>query len=621
LMMATTTPTSPRAGAERIDARDKVRGVTRYAADDARPGLLHAALVPARIPRGRITRIDSAAALRVKGVQLVLTHENIGTFDSAGFLLGGGFGSQSFQPMRNADIAYRGQPVALVVASTLEEAIEGAEQVAVTYLAAPSFTPTMTSPGAQTIGQAAALPMPMFADNAAGDAERAFAGAATQVDSTYLLPAQHQNPMELIATVAEWKEGVLTIHECSQNSAAIQHGLAKQLGIPATDIQVKSPTVGGGFGQKNSLQSQTALVAIAARMVGLPVKLVVPRSQIFNAMSFRPASRHRIRLGASPEGRIVAAVHETDEQTSQHDLFPSTGTDMTSRLYGIPNFLGRERLVRTDVQTPGYMRAPYEHPAGFAFESAVDELAYALGKDPVAMRLANDTQTDPISGKPFSSRFVSECLTRGAAKFGWARRSMIPGSMRAIDGSLIGWGMALGAYKAAASADIATVRLNANGQVRVSVGGHEMGQGMRSAIALTAARVLKLPVRSIEVLIGDTTTGPQPLTAGSWGTASALPPVHDAAMKLVADLAKNAGSGAPDRSALAMLHASNRPFAQAESRMRAPGQPEQIFGRLAGDLPAAAGPVYPEFVSFSFIAHFVEFASSRPRGGCESPGW
>jgi xanthine dehydrogenase YagR molybdenum-binding subunit len=552
---------TPRAGAERVDAHDKVRGATRYAADDARPGLLHAALVPSRIARGTVTRIDTSAAQRVRGVRTVLTHENVGAFDTGGFLMGGGFGFQSFYPLRSAQIAYRGQSVAMVVADTLEAAREAASLVAVTYEATP-FVATLDAPDAEPLAQTAVLPQPMFADRRVGNPEGALAGAAVTVDLRYTLPAQHQNPMEIIATVAEWNDGVLTIREPTQNAEGVRHGLAKQLGIEPAKVRVLSPTLGGGFGQKNSLQSHTVLVAIAARTLQRPVKLVMTRAQLFHNASFRPASRHRVRLGADRDGRLVAAVHEIDQQTSRHDLFPSFGTEITSRLYGIGNYQGRERLVRTDVQTPGYMRAPFEHPAAFAFESAIDEMAYALDRDPVAFRLANDATADPLTGKPFSSRHVAECLVKGSETFGWARRTMAPGSMRAPDGSLVGWGVAIGTYKAAMAPAIATVRLNTNGTVRVAVGGHEMGQGMRTAIAVTVARALGAPVAAVEILLGDTRAAPQHLTAGSWGTATALPPVLEAAQRLMDDLRKNAGSTAGESgvTALALLRASGRPF-------------------------------------------------------------
>lgn len=604
----TTSPHSRRDGLERVDARDKVRGATRYAADHVPAGLLHAALVPASIGRGRIDRIDTAAAERVPGVRLVLTHANIGPLQPAGFLMGGGFAFQSQQPLSGPDIAYRGQYVALVVADTLDAARDGAMRVVVHATPAP-VAATPASPGAQTVSQLSVLPLPPLADKQVGEAEAVFARSAVQVDVSADLPAQHQNPMELIATLAWWEGERLTVHEPTQNAAALRHGLARQLGLEPTAVHVLSPTVGGGFGQKNSLQSQTVLVAIAARRLGRPVKLVVPRALLFHNSSFRPKSTQRVRLGADRDGRVRAAIHETDQQTSRHDAFPSTGSDTTARLYDIRHFRSVDRLVRTDVQTPGFMRGPHEHPSVFAFEVAMDELAQATGIDPVALRLLNDGSHDPLTGKPYSSRHVAACLKRGADMIGWKRRDPRPGSMRLPDGTQVGLGVAIGAYKAAAAPARARVRLDASGRLQVSVGGHEMGQGMRTAIVASVARLTGAPVSAIDVRIGDTQAAPQHLTAGSWGTATVLPAVESVCRALMADLRARAGAAGASPtggSLLDLLKASGRDHAEAVTQTRAPGQPEQIFGRLDGGLPAAAGPVYPDFVSFSHAAHFVE---------------
>jgi len=562
--------------------------------------------VPAPVGRGRVEAIDTAAAERVPGVRLVLTHANIGPLQGAGFLMGGGFAFQSLQPLAGADIAYRGQYIALVVADTLEAAREGAQRVSARFAVQP-VAATPGSPGAETLGQPAALPLPFLADKRVGDADAVFAQAPVRVDLTAELPAQHQNPMELIATVALWEGDQLTIHEPTQNAESLRHGLARQLGLPPTQVRVMSPTVGGGFGQKNSLQSQTVLVAIAARRLGRPVKLVVPRALLFHNTSFRPRSVQRVRLGADRQGRVLAAIHETDQQTSRHDFFPSTGSDTTARLYDIRNFRSADRLVRTDIQTPGFMRGPHEHPSVFAFELAMDELAVATGIDPVALRLLNDGTADPVTGKPFSSRHVAACLRRGADLIGWKRRSAAPRSMRLADGTLVGLGVAIGAYKAASAPARAHVRLEASGRLRVAVGGHEMGQGLRTAIATSVSRLTGAPVAAIDIRIGDTEAAPQHVTAGSWGTATALPAVEDACRRLMDELRAKAGAAGEGRgSLLELLKASGQEVAEARSQTRAPGQPEQVLGRLDGGLPAAAGPVYPDFVAFSHAAHFVE---------------
>jgi len=607
---AQTYPDTPR-----VDARDKVRGTTRYAADDARADMLHATLAIATIGRGRVDRVSTRAARTIPGVRLVLTHDDaeVAGLKAAGFVMGGGYAFQNFQPMLSPEIAYRGQPIALVVAETLEAATEAAVLVEATYTPAP-IQVSLDAPAADIVAQAdSPLPKPMFADVATGDADAAFADAPLKIDAAYTGPPQHQNPMELLATVAEWgDDGTLIIHEGTQNAEGVRQGLARQLGLTPDKVRVISPYVGGSFGQKNSLQMHTALTAVAARRLKGPVKLVVPRAQGFHDASFRPASRHRMRLGAERDGRMVAAIHEADSQTSRHDLFPTQYASLTARLYGIGNFRGRERLVRTDVQTPGYMRAPYEHIAAFALEGAVDELAYELDMDPVALRIANDTTTDPITKRPFSSRHLAECLRRGAERFGWSRRAMAPGSMRADDGSLVGWGVASGAYPGSTAPAIARLRITDTGGVFIDVGVHEMGQGVRTALAAAVAARLRVPVECVIAEIGDTRGTPQHLTAGAWGTATAVPAAVEAAEAMLDALrhldpeGADGADGAARRSPAHILKAAGRASLEVEIRRKAQGQPDAIFGQLTQGLVAAAGPEYPEFVTYSYIAHFVE---------------
>jgi xanthine dehydrogenase YagR molybdenum-binding subunit len=412
--------------------------------------------------------------------------------------------------------------------------------------------------------------------------------------------------MELIATVAEWKDGKLIVHESTQNAEGLRHGLVAALGLTPDRVEVISPYVGGGFGQKYAMQMQTVLVAVAAQRLGRAVKLVVPRTQIFHDSSFRPAIRHRVRLGADRSGNMLAAIHEVDAQTSRHDLFPAQYAAVSSRLYGIKNFRGRERFVRTDVQTPGYMRAPFEHTACFALECCVDELAYSLGRDPVALRLTNDTATDAISKLPLSSRHVAECLRRGGERFGWGKRIMTPQSMRADDGSLIGWGVAIGAYPCFIAPAVARLRVTVEGGVFISIGTHEMGQGIRTALAAAVSSKLGVPAANVVAVIGDTRASPQHMTAGSWGTASAIPAAIAAADAMLEALTKLSPSGPAGRTPAEILKAEGRASLEVEVRTKAPGQPDEVYGRIAAGQLSFAGPVYPEFVTFSYSAHFVE---------------
>jgi len=596
---------APYADIPRVDALDKVRGATLYAADRQPGNLVHAALAAATIAKGSIVSIDTSAANAVRGVRLILTHENIGPLGSAGFLLGGGRAFQSFQPMSSASIAYRGQPIAVVAADTLEAAIEAASLVDATYHE-EAFSATIESEGTETIVQAEAPLGHPNPDIVFGDADQAYAAAEIQVDATFTSPPQHQNPIELVATVAEWAGDRLLIHEGTQNANALRFGLATQLGISAENVEIRSHHLGGGFGQKNSLQMQTVFAAIAARRVGRPVKLVVPRSQLFHDASFRPQSVHRMQLGADASGKMLAALHSVDGQTSRHDLFPGEYCQTSARLYGIPNFRGFHRMVRTDTQTPGYMRAPFEHTACLAMECAVDELAYRLDQDPVALRLANDTAHDPVEDLPLSSRHLADCLRRGADRFGWSDRRMEPMSMRAADGSYIGWGVACGAYPGNAAANVARLTITAEGVVEISAGVHEMGQGIRTVLANVVSRRLDVPLESVTALLGDTRGAYPHLTAGSWGTTASIPATIkacDAMWQRLREVAPDAPSGA---NPVDLIRRAGLPSLQVEVRSSAPGQDISAVDRIATGGASPTGPAYPGFVTFSYIAHFVE---------------
>lgn len=586
----------------RVDAYEKVTGRARYAADRVPENLAYAMWVDATIGKGRVVRIDTSAAEAVPGVLLVITRFEPDELREVGFIFNNGYSVQSLQPLHGDHIAYRGQPIALVVADSLVAVNEAAHLVTAEYETEP-FTVKMSDEGANALGQAETIPLPFLADIETGDADAAFEASPVRITGRYEMPAQHANPLEPNSSVVHWEGDRLIVHDSTQNANAIRFGLATQLGIDAADVEVSSPYLGGAFGQKNAMHLHLGPIAVASRRLGRPVKMVVRRSQMFHTGSFRPNTVHRVSLGADENGKLLAAIHEVDQQTSRHDLFPSLATDVSSRLYAAPAFRGFQRLVQTDVQTPGFMRAPWESPAMFALESAMDELAYATGRDPVELRLANDAEVDPVTGLPFSGRYLAECLRLGAARFGWDRRDPEPGSMKAEDGSIIGWGMACGCYPASMVPTVAHVCAKEDGTITVAVGGHEMGQGIRSAVALLVARDLGVPVDKVIVELGETRVAPQHLTAGSWGTASSLSAVRSALDELrkaldVTDL---------DRVDLpAALRAKGKSAVTVEASTVAPGQPQEVFKQLDAGRIAFGGPVYPDFVSFSFVAHFVE---------------
>lgn len=592
---------APFADRARFDGRDKVCGATTFTADVKLPGMLYAMTVPATIAKGTVTRIDAAQAVKVPGVVRVLTSADFHPAPLPGTAKGP---SGSPMPTIVTDIGYRGAPIALVVAESLEAAIEGAERVRASYAPAP-FLPLIDSRGAV---REPTEPVK------AGDAKAAMARATTIVDVAYESPAQHHNPMELLSTTAEWTGGRLVIHEATQGAQLVKAVVARALSIDPAVIDVKCAYVGGGFGQKSDAQRQTAIVARAAMLLGRPVKLVMPRGQIFHNATFRPVSRHHVRIGADAAGRMIAVEYDADHQQSRSGQFPPDYHESQPQMYGIADYLGTSANVRIDTSNPGFMRAPHPHPASFAFEGAVDELTYRLGKDPVAFRLAHDTRTDPLTGHPLSSRFLNECLLEGARRFGWDRRKSHPGSTTLADGTQVGFGVGCGAYPANTSANIATLRIAADGSTRFAVAGHEMGQGIRTVIAAVLLRELDIDAGKLDIVLGDTTAVPQHVTAGSWGTASAVPVAEAAAAKVKASIEELLAGRQVPGNLHRRLAAVRRPFVEIEVSNLAPGQNAGAFAQMRASGFAFAGPAYPRFTSFSYIAHFAE-VHVNPRTG------
>ncbi len=558
-------PTAPFPERARFDARDKVLGRTAFAADVPLPGLLYAMTVPATIAKGRIALLSTTPALAIPGVVRVLTADDFPPPPPPTK------GSQPPPPTITADIAYHGQPVALVVAETLEAAIEGAEAVRPSYTA-DAFVPVIDGPGAVTEPSKPVT---------AGDAAAVLPGLKMVVDEHYVSPAQHHNPMEMLSTTADWRGGKLTIWEGTQSAGPMRAAVAKTLRLDPAAIEVKSPYTGGAFGQKGAIQRQTAIVARAAMLIGRPVKLVMPRGQIFHNATFRPLSRHHVTVGAGVDGRIAAIRYAADHQQSQKGQFPPSYHESVPHLYGVADYDGTTANVRIDTQDPAYMRAPHPHPSHFAFESAVDELAYKIDKDPVAFRLAHRATVDPIHHQPYSSHFLNECLTQGAQRFGWDKRTMAPGSMALPDGSLVGWGVAAGAYPANTTAAIAILRVSADGSTRIAVTGHEFGQGIRTVIAQLLVRDLDINPAKLDIAIGDTADAPQHTTAGSWGTASLVPIVEKAAAAMRARLAELLAGRTPPGDIHRQLAAVRRPYPPGRGeRTSRPGQDAGALDRL-----------------------------------------
>ncbi|WND22657.1 xanthine dehydrogenase family protein molybdopterin-binding subunit [Streptomyces violaceus] len=491
----------------RVDGRLKVTGKAHYAAEFDVDGVVHAVIVDASIGRGRITSIDTGDAEAHPGVLTVIHHRNAPKLpyrDNSGSNNPPGRRLRVFQDDR---VLFHGQPVAVVVATTLEAAQHGASLVEVGYDAEqPSTDLHEATPDKPT-------------NYARGDAEAALRDAAVRLDLTYRTARNHHNPMEPHATIARWDGEKLTVWDKTQWVLGTQTELSTVFGLPMDSVRVISPFVGGAFGSGLRCWPHTIVAAVAARETGRPVKLALSRRQQYFGTGFRPSYEYRLRVGSDRRGRLAAAAHEMDAETSSYETFSETIMPAGQMLYSMPDVSQAYRSVPLDVNTPIWMRGPGFATAAFVIESAMDELADRLGIDPIELRRRNEPSEDESNGLPFSTRRLRECYTVGAREFGWQRRSQRPRSRREGDW-LIGMGVAVGAYETQRNQAQARVRLDADGTALVETAASDMGPGTYTSQTQVAADALGLTMRTVTFRLGDSLYPPTPPHGGSQTMAS-----------------------------------------------------------------------------------------------------
>jgi xanthine dehydrogenase YagR molybdenum-binding subunit len=507
------------ASLDRVEGRDKVEGEAVYAYEHSPEGVVYAAIVQSTVAKGRMLSVDASAALALTGVLGVLSHENVPRLEEQ---------EGELAVLQSDRVAYRGQIVAAVVAETLETARHAERLVRVEYeqeehdveLRADHprlYKPDKVNPTYDT-------------DTDVGDVDTALASARVTVDVTYETPSFHNNPMEPHAAVAVWDgNGGLTVYDTTQGSSPARETIARVFGLAEERVRVVAPHVGGGFGSKGNVRPQAVLAALAAQVVGRPVKAAVTRRQMFDLTGYRTPIVQRLRLGADAEGHLTAIVHDVVEQTSTVQEFAEQTAVVTRMMYAAPNRRTTHRLVALDVPTPSWMRAPGECPGMYALESALDELALAAGVDPIELRVRNEPARDPESGLPFSSRGLVACLREGAERFGWSRREP------QRDGPwLHGRGVAASTYPARRRPSEAVAR-RVDGGFVVQVAANDIGTGARTALTQIAADALEVEPARVRVEVGDSAFGKAPVAGGSAGTASWGTAVHLACRRLVED--------------------------------------------------------------------------------------
>ena len=428
----------------RRDGVLKVTGAARYAADNHPPGMLYAVLAVASIARGRVTFLDLAAAKAHPGVVEVMTPDN-----KPALALDPDAKLHPFMfrldLLQNDRVRYANQPIAVVIAETLEAATEGAALLSPRYEtgagAGRIWTPTESFvPPAVGVGNPAEVQH--------GDVEAGLAAASSRIEATYETPPQYHNAMEPHAIVAAWDGDTLSIDTPSQGLAMAQARIAGLFGIPPENIHIRSPFLGGGFGSKGLISGPQVLGIMAARLVGRPVKLVLRREQMYGPVGHRAPTRQTLRMGTDRDGALTAIDHHTRTSSSTFDDFFEPASDASHTLYASPAIATSHEVVRLDTGTPMFMRAPGEATGSIALESAIDEVAQACGMDPLAFRLKNYAEVEPISGKPFSSKALRQCYAQGAERFGWAGRPLAPRQMRDEAGLLVGWGIGTATFPA-----------------------------------------------------------------------------------------------------------------------------------------------------------------------------
>ena len=601
----------------RVDGPVKVTGVAQYAADFRFPGMLYAVPVDATIANGRIMKLDTAAAEKMPGVRAIFHRANIGKIFRS--TLGPGFAGIHIErrpPFEDDVVRYYGQYVALAVADTFESAKAAADAVAVTYskekpnvekhLEAEDDPDTvMTSYGPERRLQ-----------SERGDAAAAFASAAVKLDQTYVTPAETHNPIELQGATAMWDGDNLTIYEESQSIFIMRGVMAQMFGLPKENVRIITKFVGSGFGSKLwGGWTHCSLAAAAARQLGKPVKLVLSRKMTFQSTGHRARTQQRVRLGATPEGKLVSLQHDYVYHRSMEGDYHENCGEATPFQYSVPNLRVHFGRARRNMGSPCDMRGPGAVPGLYATESAMNELADELKMDPVKLRVLNEPKIDESLGIPFSSRHYLECLDLGAEKFGWSKRNPEIGSMKR-DGLILGWGMAGAAWLAARFPAEATIQLRDDGTTRVACGTQDIGTGTYTILAQLAAEKTGVPLDKVEVALGDTTLPEGPTSGGSMATASVIPAVSEAASKAIKSLltlaAKTPGSSFENRKPDDLTFENGRVFLKPNGTTG--GVPSADVLKRAnvrivsgsGKSEATFGNPKPKFSSHSFGCHFVE---------------
>ena len=600
----------------RVDGPLKVSGKAQYTSDFHFPGTLYAVPVEATVANGRVLKLDTAAAEKMPGVRAIFHRENIGRILRSTLGEGmEGICEERRAPFEDDVVRYYGQYIALAVADTFETAKAAADAVRVTYEKDKPNVETHLEADDDPDSVLTIFGMRERVDSQRGDAEGAFASAPIKLDQTYVTPAETHNPIELHATTAIWDRSTLTLYDSSQGVVNCRSVLAQMFDLPKENVRVITKFVGSGFGGKLWPWTHCALAAAAARQLGKPVKLVLSRKMMFQTVGHRARTQQRVRLGATPDGKLVSLQHDYIYHLSMLDAHHEDCGEATPFQYSVPNLRVTFGRARRNIGAPADMRGPGAVPGLYATESAMNELADQLKIDPVKFRIMNEPKIDEGLGLPFSSRHLLECFELGAEKFGWSKRTPEVGSMKR-DGLILGWGMAGCAWIAARFSAAASVELRDDGTVRVACATQDIGTGTYTNLAQLASHKTGVPLEKVEVALGDTSLPEGPLSGGSMATGSVVPAVFAAADNAIASLMMIATttpeSPFQSRKSADLAFEGGRIFVKADGRSGGVPFADLLkranLGLVTGSGRSGGtfGNPKPKFSTHSFGCHFVE---------------
>ena len=603
-------------GQPRIDGPAKVSGQAMYTSDFYFPGMLYAVPVEATIASGRVTKLDPSAAEKMPGVRAIFHRQNIGKIFRS--VPGQGFEGiidERRPPFEDDIIRYYGQYIALAVADTFESAKAAADAVRATYAQEKPNVETDLKADDEAETVPTTFGPAKRVQSERGDAEGAFSNAPVKLDQTYVTPVETHNPIELHATTAMWDGSKLTVYEASQAIFNLQGILEQVFGLPKEDVRVVSKFLGSGFGGKLWPWTHCMLAVAAARQLEKPVKLVISRKMMFQAVGHRPRTQQRVRLGATTEGKLVSLQHDYVFSKSILDDYQEDCGEATAFHYSVPNLRVKFSRAKRHFGSPTAMRGPGAVPGLYATESALNELADQLKLDPVQLRILNEPKTNEALSIPFSSRHLLECFELGGQKFGWSKRTSEIGSMKR-DGLTLGWGMAGCTWVAARFPAEASVQLRDDGTARVACGTQDIGTGTYTILAQLTSQKSGVPLNKVEVVLGDTSLPPGPISGGSMVTGSVVPAVFQAADNAITSLLSIAtatkGSPFEKRKSDELAFEGGRVFVKADGSTKGVPFPDLLRRaniRLvtgSGKAEATFGNPKPKFSTHSFGCHFVE---------------